>query len=76
MGFQSWKAPVYRYPQYVALFILEKIINLIYYYYYFTDGGVPTLNMLMVFMNWSISSWSIYTKDVYNLTTETRAIYV
>ena len=37
-------------------------------------GGIPNLNMLIVFMNLYISIWSIYTKDLSYLTAYKRAI--
>ena len=37
--------------------------------------GVPTLNMMIILVNWSSSSCSIYNKHVSVLTTEERDIF-
>ena len=55
-------------------FYFCETINIIYYYFYSCGGEISTLNMMMILMNWSISSWYIYTNDLYNLTKENRAI--
>ena len=55
---------------YLLLFSLYfcKELNLIFWYFlFYGGGGIPTLYRLMIIMKWY--SWSIYTKDFYNLTT-------
>ena len=40
-----------------------------------TGGGIRTLNMLIVLVDWYSSSWYIYTKDISILTTDYCAIF-
>ena len=54
---------------------VSKYIKSNYIYIYIFVGGIPTLNIWMVFMKCPSSSWSIYTKYVSNFTEENRAIF-
>ena len=54
---------------------IRKNIKYYFHYFYFSGGGIPTLDMLMVFMKWSSPSWSLYTKDVSNLTKDKHDIF-
>ena len=53
-----------------------SIFDHIYYISIFSPGGgIPTQNMLIIFMNLSGSSSSIYTKDVSYLRTDKCAVF-
>ena len=57
---------------YLLLFIPDVSDNIKSHFF---GGGIPTLNMLMIFMEGYSSCWYIYTKYVSNLKTEKRAIF-
>ena len=62
----------------MVLFVIVFIIFLLIIKYHslillLFGGGIPTLNMMMIFMNWYISSCSIYTNDwLATLTSRTK----
>ena len=59
----------------LLFFLFWKTIKSHHFFYNFTGGGIPTLNMLMIIINWCRSSLYMHTKDVSNFTTDKGAVF-